>query len=416
TEEGTEMVITGDGTGGAYAAFAYTLHDASTGDAVTVDMTVNDKLYIKAKSTVDGVPFRIDLKDADGFVTTEPSVVRQVGTEYSVIEYDFANTYSDGGYGGTACDMGPCPVDGQNIIEFLLYLDPDNGGYNGTFTIDWISTIKPLEEDPGPSLPEGIDAYDDQFEDGKNDFVSDEAGLVSSEANGEFVITGDGTSGAYAPVAYDLHLADTAVIVNAEKNDFKLFIRAKCTKADMPLRVDMRDSRGYITSSPGVQVTVPADFAILELDYSGKMSDGGFGGTPCTSGPCPVDGKRIGGLDFYLDPGVGMFDGELVIDWVSFGKPLSVNVLDPEKVETVKLFPNPMQSELYLQISSVVSGDLSVAVFDISGRQIRQLDLGRISTGSSQETLPLGDLEQGLYLIDVRIDGQPVALTKLVKR
>ncbi|MEM9916541.1 MAG: T9SS type A sorting domain-containing protein [Bacteroidota bacterium] len=415
TEEGTELTIVGDGMGGQFAAFSYSFQD-DNGDPLLIDLTSNNKLFIKAKSTVDGVPFRIDLVDADGFASTEPSTVRTVGTEYTIIEYDFSGTYSDGGYGGTACDMGPCPVDGQRIASLLLYIDPENGGYDGTFTMDWLSTIRPLE-DPGPSEPAGLAEYFDQFDDDKNDFVTDMTGLVSSEADGNLTITGDGTSAAFSPIAYTLHLADTAVIVNADgDNDLKLFIRVKSTKADMPLRIDLKDDKGFITSSPGVEVTVPSDFTVLEYDYSGKLNDGGFGGTPCTSGPCPVNGERISSLDFYLDPGIGEFNGELVIDWVSFGKPLVTSVLDVDKLESIQLFPNPAVETVYLQMNALAKGELSVNIYNLSGQQIKSINMGSTLAGQVNEELPVNDLNTGLYLIEVRLDDEPIAISKLVKQ
>ena len=63
---------------------------------------------------------------------------------------------------------------------------------------------------------------------------------------------------------------------------------------------------------------------VYELDYTNSLNDGGFGGSPCTSdtAPCPVDPARIANLQFFLEPGVGMFNGTVDIDWISFGTSL----------------------------------------------------------------------------------------------
>jgi len=74
-ENGTELAITGDGTSEPYTTFKYIIHDTETGIPLVIDMTSNDKLYVKAKSTVAGTMLRIDLADSNGFVTTAPATL-----------------------------------------------------------------------------------------------------------------------------------------------------------------------------------------------------------------------------------------------------------------------------------------------------------------------------------------------------
>jgi len=249
-ETGGELIITGDGTSGAFSAFAYTTHDTDDLTELTVDMTSNNKLYVKAKSTVANTPLRIDLVDAGGFITSEPATSVNVGEEYEVLEFDFTGTYMDGGYGGTACDMGPCDVDGTSVTGLLFYIDPSNGGYTGTFTIDWISTVRPINENSGGNNgPLGIDDYADSMDDNLLDFVSDNNGQVLVAEEGQLKIIGDGTSGAFDPIVYSMHEGVDSVIVNGVSNDNKIFIRARSTVDGLPLRVDVQDNQRKIRKS-----------------------------------------------------------------------------------------------------------------------------------------------------------------------
>jgi hypothetical protein len=74
-ETGGELILTGDGTSGAYTSFNYTTHDTDNNTPKIIDMTSNNKLYVKVKSTTAGVPLRIDLVDQDGFASTEPATL-----------------------------------------------------------------------------------------------------------------------------------------------------------------------------------------------------------------------------------------------------------------------------------------------------------------------------------------------------
>ena len=412
-ETGTELTIVGDGTAGAFAAFNYMAHDTDSGEQLTLDLTSNNKLFVKARSTVDGTPLRIDLVDMAGFATTNPAVMQNIGTEYSVLEFDFSGTYTDGGFGGTACDTGPCPVDGLTIQNFLVYIDPNNGGFAGTVTIDWISTIDPIETIIVDEGPLGVDDYADEFEDNSLDFYEETDGLVVLAEEGEMRIIGDGTSGAFAPVLYEMHDGGDSLLVNAISNGNKLYVRARSTVSDLPLRVDVQDNNGFLSSLAGLQNLVGTEFSTLEYDYTGNYLDGGFGGTPCTSGPCDVDGQRIQFLQYYINPGIGAFDGELHIDWISFGEPLTVNVVDVELAESAKIYPNPASEELYLEMDMKVGGTVVASLMDMNGKLAQTVALGDHLPGNNSLKISLTDLYSGMYFLNVTIDNQAAFYTKI---
>jgi hypothetical protein len=412
SETGTELTIEGDGTAGPFTAFEYSPLDAS-GNPVIIDLTSNNKLYLKVKSSV-AAPLRIDLVDEGGFATTEPATIRSMTEEYSILEFDYTGTYNDGGYGGTSCSMGPCPVDGESVVNFLVYIDPNNGGYAGTTTIDWFSILEPLEPIIDTGGPLGVDDYADEFE-GDLANVSGQDGIVVSGDGSILKITGDGTSGAFAPFSYGIVENGDSIIVNAEANDNKLFIRARSTVDQTALRIDLVDNMNLHTSNPGVVNTVGTEYSVIEYNFAGNYTDGGFGGTGCDAGPCQVDAKRIGGINFYLKPGEGAFDGEFDLDWISFGEPLLVNVVDIDLAESGKLYPNPTNGELYLELATKVSGRLNATITDLQGRVLSTFNLGNAINGNNSSRISIENLASGMYILGVTIDGKPAYNQKIVK-
>jgi len=408
-----ELVITGDGTAGAYSAFNYTAHDQDTGEPLVLDLTSNNKLYMKVKAT-KAVPMRVDLVDVGGFATTEPSRSAFIGEDYQVLEWDFTGTYTDGGYGGTSCETGPCPVDGTMITDFLVYIDADNGGYDGVVTIDWFSTIEPLETivDPGGG-PTGVETYADEF-------VAEDASVWASDAfgvalaGGEVIVTGDGSTGPYAPFTYQLNENGDSVAVNAVANDDKIYVRAKSTTDGTILRMDLIDSKNYHTTLAGLNVTLSTDYDVHEYNFAGSYTDGSYGGTACEAGPCPVDGQRVSFLNFYPDPDVGGYAGDLTIDWISFGEPLSVSVTDTDIASAGKVYPNPVQSELYVDIHTLRSGNATLRMTNILGQDQLVLNLGLLTAGDNSIKVSTADMPHGMYLMSLTLEGKQAFTAKVI--
>lgn len=416
SEAGGEAVLTGDGTGGAYAAYFYDLHNQDDGTSVLADFTLNDKLFVKAKSDVEGVPLRIDVIDEDGYVGNFSAVANSLTEEYVVYEYEY-NAYQDGGYGGSPCDGAdaPCDVDATRINSLLFYLDADNGAFSGNVTIDWISTQAPLEIIDN-SGPKGQDDYVDDFNNDNATNTEGADGLEVTESQSSTIITGNGTSGEYSPVVFNLHnqADESSVLVNVLSNDDKMFIRAKSTVADLPVRIDFQDVEGYVTSLGSVTNNVTEEFTVIEYNYTGNYQDGGYGGTPCSTGPCSVDAERVQSLQVFLNPGVGAFDGVLEIDWISFGEPLVVNIEDTEKVFEAKVYPNPTDSEfvLYATCSNTVK-NAQVAIYDLAGSLVFSRDFA-LSNGELNAKINVENLNSGMYIIQASSNGQGLLFDKIM--
>lgn len=419
SEENDELLISGDGTSGAYAAMSYITHDMDSGNPLIIDMTFNNKLYVKAKSDVEGAPLRIDLLDSDGYASNAQAQINTLTSEYVVYEYDYTGAYLDGGYGGTPCtaDDAPCEVNGSSISSLLLYIDPDNGGFDGNVTIDWISTQNPLETigDPGPK---GIADYNDQFLNNVIDNISGNIGLEVSEADGILTITGDGSSEMWNPIVYTTHDQDdeSAVLVDAVINNNLVIVRARASSDSILLRMDLQDNQGYVTSQAGITRAIETEFNTYTYDYTNNYIDGGYGGTACETGPCDVDGERVNAIQLFIKPGVGQFSGTLDIDWISFGEALVDNVVNTDLVNQALIYPNPSTGNFVVSVDLNASvSDMNISIYDLAG-QLVYGHSNKLQGDSFETEINIENLLSGAYILTGSSNGKILFNQKLMIR
>ncbi|MDP5171285.1 MAG: T9SS type A sorting domain-containing protein [Bacteroidia bacterium] len=413
-ETGSDLVITGDGTAAPYSSVSYLLHDKDLGSQIFVNMAPgDDRLYLRMKTASGTVPVRVDLIDTADYHTTQASLTKVISDEYGIYEYNFSGAYTDAGYGGTSCATGPCPVDRGAIKQVLIYIDPIQGGFNGEVSIDFLSIGKPLGEDAGPK---GVINYFDEIADNTNLFVNPPAGFTSTTANGEWTITGDGTAGAYSAFNYDTHNpTGEAILVDAVGSNDKLYVRAKSSTAGTNLRIDLKDKDGYVTNLNPPSATLTTDYQIYEYDYAGAYQDGAYGGSPCATQGCPVDGERISAIQFFVDPVSGGFSGDVTIDWISFGVN-TVGIDQDEFVSQMRLFPNPAETIIHLEYSLSATAKVELAVFNLVGQQVLADDLGMKTLGQQAHTFDTALLPPGMYVLQVRTDGQQAGSMRFIKR
>ncbi len=412
TETGTEWTLSGDGSAGPFAAASYSFHDKVTGEGVSVDMTpAQNKVYVKAKTNGGTVPLRVDLVDIDGFVSTQPSLTRVVEEEYSVFEFDFSGGYVDAGYGGTACETGPCPLDETQITTVLFYPNPAEGMYAGDIVIDYISIGQELDDTAGPI---GVLNYQDQT-DAAEPFVANPEGYTSTFAGGEWTIAGDGTGGEYALIEYNMYsAAGDNIIVNAMGSGNTLYMRAKSDIDQTVLRADLTDNMGFSTTLAGLNNTLTTEYAVYEYNFNGNYTDGGYGGTSCETGPCPVDGERIAQMGLFINPGVAAFNGNVTIDWLAF-QDLSTNVDNIETLDALHVYPNPTTTELGISFDLTENSDVSLRLYDVTGRLITTQNLDNQASGNNFARMNVSDLTNGIYFLQVNVNGQNANAISIIK-
>jgi hypothetical protein len=77
------------------------------------------------------------------------------------------------------------------------------------------------------------------------------------------------------------------------------------------------------------------------------------------------------------------------------------NINEQLSEQNVKIFPNPATTELNVEINAIRNTSVEVDVLNVLGQSVlrRQFELNQ---GSSIYTLPVHDLEEGLYIIQLR--------------
>ena len=84
---------------------------------------------------------------------------------------------------------------------------------------------------------------------------------------------------------------------------------------------------------------------------------------------------------------------------------LSVNSL--EKGNSIKVFPNPSRGNFNIQISDF-SGNVSISIYDINGRQVYSLN----ENFDNQKTIQAGNLQSGLYIL--KLTGENLNYTQKI--
>ena len=71
----------------------------------------------------------------------------------------------------------------------------------------------------------------------------------------------------------------------------------------------------------------------------------------------------------------------------------------------LKLFPNPIKSDLHLDYTLDTQNNVAISVFDLTGRKIRQVLNQHQDSGNHQITTDISNLSNGIYLLELKTDG-----------
>lgn len=94
---------------------------------------------------------------------------------------------------------------------------------------------------------------------------------------------------------------------------------------------------------------------------------------------------------------------------------IGVPVINSIGVNAVKVYPNPASGRTNLELTINQAGNAQLCIYDLSGKMVRNENLGKLAEGEYVRTLDLQNLPQGMYLINVRVGKNAVA-SKLIVR
>lgn len=89
-------------------------------------------------------------------------------------------------------------------------------------------------------------------------------------------------------------------------------------------------------------------------------------------------------------------------------EPFIPNSLREYSASDIQIYPNPAQNQI--QILSNFEGDITIQIFDMTGRKVMEKSI----QGSSKILLPIASLSPGLYLLGITSAGENMTVTKLI--
>ncbi|MFN5386241.1 MAG: T9SS type A sorting domain-containing protein [Bacteroidota bacterium] len=84
-------------------------------------------------------------------------------------------------------------------------------------------------------------------------------------------------------------------------------------------------------------------------------------------------------------------------------------------VNTLTLFPNPSMGELNLILDLSDEEKVQIEVYDLSGRNVQTLNMGRLTSGKHYLKLDTSEYRQGVYLIKSFTEKKTIANHKFIK-
>jgi endoglucanase len=263
------------------------------------------------------------------------------------------------------------------------------------------------------NLANGQVVYSDNFDPGSTN-TSTSAALSSSISSNALRITGNGTSGKFDNIEYNIHKSGAATLLDITGN-YKMYVKAK-SSTPMTLRLDLRDELGFNSNENPDSFSTSTAYQIFEVDFKNRLLDGGYGG-PCPQGTkCPVDPTKIKNLTLYFNPGIGNFNGTVDIDWISFGESLEV-ITTPIflRANLVGYFKNGPKAVNVISKSSftaknyevfnssnslVLSGTTSASTpWSDAGQNVAKIDLSSLNI-NGEYRVKVGDSEIKIRVLD----------------
>ena len=79
-----------------------------------------------------------------------------------------------------------------------------------------------------------------------------------------------------------------------------------------------------------------------------------------------------------------------------------------------KLYPNPVQNELTINFDSIIKGNASIVIYDLNGREVLS-GQSYINTGNNNIKIETSSLNNGLYLVELKLNNETPIRMKLMK-
>ncbi|MDY0078730.1 MAG: T9SS type A sorting domain-containing protein, partial [Bacteroidales bacterium] len=151
-------------------------------------------------------------------------------------------------------------------------------------------------------------------------------------------------------------------------------------------------------TTPNSTVSLPIDVSELGC-YEFVMYDAGGDGLCCNQGTGYYAVLASGDEPLFFGQGFGYLDR----NQFAYGY---VGQQEIETASTAQLYPNPVGAQRALNLEISKSADVSVSIYDITGKQLAERDFGMLQAGTHRLNELINKLPKGLYIAKMQIDGQ----------
>jgi len=101
------------------------------------------------------------------------------------------------------------------------------------------------------------------------------------------------------------------------------------------------------------------------------------------------------------------------IDNIEFCTNRMVSTAQPISLQRIRIFPNPNAGDFSVELPEPASLGMNFRITDLTGGLVFEQ---KTEPGSTQQTVQVGALPNGLYLLQVVSDGKVLAVEKFVKQ
>ena len=110
------------------------------------------------------------------------------------------------------------------------------------------------------------------------------------------------------------------------------------------------------------------------------------------------------------------FNGQEILSDVNFNGNMELSELDLNFSNPLSLniFPNPFSSRTNINFYITKDSDINIKVFDVTGREVSNLLNASYNTGHHSYSWNASDLDQGIYIIKLSVNGEVISSERVV--
>jgi hypothetical protein len=95
---------------------------------------------------------------------------------------------------------------------------------------------------------------------------------------------------------------------------------------------------------------------------------------------------------------------------------LKSSIGDIIDLNSIEIFPNPVLSDVTITFNVTSTTDAQLAIYDLQGRKVVTILNGQLPAGQYSYVKNLGKLAQGMYVVNLSLEGETPIYNKLIKQ